>query len=68
MVEELNIKELNADEGMYILKEYGLQAFLDLMAVESLESRDILNDMRKTLEGLERYEDCAIIVNTINLL
>jgi len=68
MVKELNIEDINADEGMYILREYGLQAFLDLTTGDSLESRDILNDMRKTLEGLERYEDCAYIVDIITLL
>lgn len=73
-LEELKIRqkidkqfEDEALEGMYILQEYGLQAFLDMTAsnTDYPRARRILNRMRRTLERLERYEDCAYIVNVI---
>jgi hypothetical protein len=73
-LEELKIRqkidkqfEDEAKEGMYILQEYGLHAFLDMTASTSdyPRARRILNRMLRTLERLERYEDCGYIVNVI---
>ncbi len=62
--------EDEAKEGMYILKDYGLQAFLDMTAsnTDYPRAKRILGRMRRTLERLERYEDCAYIVDIIPLL
>jgi len=59
-----------AEEGMYILKEYGLNAFLELTATKSNhnECKLILDKMRISLEQIERYEDCAYIVDIVPLL
>jgi hypothetical protein len=59
-----------AKEGIYILREYGLNAFLELTATESDHDRckTILDRMRISLEQIERYEDCAYIVDIVPLL
>lgn len=76
-LEELKIRqkidkqfEEEALEGIYLLREYGLQAFLDITATVTDHPRAvrILHRMRRTLERLERYEDCALIVKMIPLL
>jgi hypothetical protein len=76
-LEELEIKnkidkqiEDEAKEGMYILKDYGLQAFLDMTAsnTDYPRAKRILGRMRKTFERLERYEDCGYIANIVPLL
>jgi hypothetical protein len=57
-------------ERVYILTDYGLQAFLDLTASTSdyPKAKNMLGKMLKTCERLERYEDCAFIVNVVPLL
>lgn len=62
--------EDEAKEGIYILKDYGLQAFLDMTAsnTDYPRAKRILGRMRRTLERLERYEDCAYIRDVVQLL
>ena len=58
------IKE--ADESLYLLKEYGLQAWLDLSAFD--DEKEIIKCLiriQKTLERNDKFEDCIYLRDVI---
>ena len=60
--------EDEADEGIYIIREYGIQAWYDLSgSVDYSMAKGFLNRMLNTLETQERYEDCALIRDILPL-
>ena len=57
-----------AEEGLHIIKEYGIQAWYDLAGwVDYPMAQRSLNRMRRSLEREERYEDCAFVRDLIPL-
>jgi hypothetical protein len=59
-----------AEEGYYLLEEYGLDAFLEMIASKDDFPRaiGILNRIKSFFEGIEEYEKCAYIRDIIVLL
>jgi hypothetical protein len=58
--------EHEAGESIYILKEYGLQAWLDMSTFEGEdEIIKCLNRMLKTLEDTDKFEDCIYLRDII---
>ena len=56
------------DEGIYIIREYGIQAWYDLSgSVDYSMAKRLLNQMLNNLETQERYEDCALIRDILPL-
>jgi hypothetical protein len=68
MVEKIKLK--NANEGFYILDEYGLKAFLYLTATghDPINGIRTLNTMKEHFIKEEDYLKCAKIQDCINVL
>jgi hypothetical protein len=63
-----NFQENVANESMYIMREYGINAWWDLNALQSYKEAVMeLNILLKVLERMERYEDCAYVRDIIPL-
>jgi hypothetical protein len=60
--------EHDTEESIYILKEYGLNAWLDINALNCEDNTIILrclNEVLTNLEEAERYEDCIYLRDII---
>ena len=58
----------NVTESMYILKEYGLSAWIEINALVCEDDAKILsclNRILRVLEETERYEDCIYLRDII---
>ena len=65
---EYLVSDCDANESIYILKEYGLDAWLDINAIDCEDTTIILgclNDVLTNLEEAERYEDCIYLRDVI---
>jgi hypothetical protein len=57
-----------AKESMYIMREYGINAWWDLNALHTYKEAVMeLQILLKVLEDMERYEDCAYVRDIIPL-
>ncbi len=60
--------ELEAKESLYIIKEYGIQAWYDLSALQSYpDATEVLTRVKETLIRIEQYEDIRFIEDLIPL-
>jgi hypothetical protein len=60
--------KLEATESLYVIKEYGIQAWYDLSAITDYPmAQEVLNRILKTLIRIEQYEDCRFIEELIPL-
>lgn len=65
-IQQSFIKE--TEEGLHVIKEYGIQAWYDLGGwIDYPSAVRALNRMLITLEEEERYEDCAFVRDLIPL-
>lgn len=50
------------EESIYIIQDYGIQAWYDLGAFKNYnEAKITLEQMNESLERREKYEECALI-------